>query len=98
MAPSIFSVLVGIIIHVLQCGVTYAAVQMCSGWVVVVQVHVPYIAHGVDEAVRWIHGDGHCIPIVAGKKAKGAPLGWVTPSLKGIRCHLEVNLYIGHKV
>ena len=102
MAPGIFSVLVGIFIHILQCGMTYAVAQACSSQVVVgvkvVQLHNPHVAHGVNEAVSQVCGNGHCTPIVADKKAKGVPLAGVTPGLKGITCHLEVDLYIGHKV
>ena len=83
MAPGIFSVLVGIVIHILQCGTTYAAAQAYSSWVVagveVVRLHIPHTAHGVNEAVRLVHGDGHCAPIVAEKRQKarllpGSPL------------------------
>ena len=70
----------------------YAVVQACSGQVVVgvkvVWLHILHIAHGINEAVRWVHGDGHCIPIFVDKKAKGMPLAQVTPSFKGIVCHL----------
>ena len=101
-ARHIFPALVGIIIHVLLCGTAYAVVQACSDWVVVgvkvVQLHIPHIACGVNEAVRWVCWDGHCTPIVADKKTKGMPLARVTPSFKGVMCHLEVSLYIGHKV
>ena len=94
--------LAGIIIHVLQCGMTYAVVEACSGWIVVgvevVWLHVPHVAHGVNKTVRQVCGDGHCTPIVADKKVKGTALAGVTPSLKGIMHHLKVDLYIGHKV
>ena len=78
MAPGIFSVLVGIIIHILQRGTTYAVEQAFSSWYVagvkVVWLHVPHVACGVNEAVMWVHGDGHCAPIVADKKTKDVPL------------------------
>ena len=102
MAPRVLSALVGIIIHVLQCGVPYAVAQACSSQVVVgvkvVWFHIPHIARWVDEAVRQIHGDGHGAPIVADKEAKGLPLAGVAPGLKSIAHHLEVNLYILNKV
>ena len=77
---------------------TYAVVQACSSWVVVgvkvVWFYVPHIVHGVNEAVRWVHWDGHGAPIVADKEAKGTPLAGVTPTLKSVMRHLEVDLYI----
>ena len=95
-APSIFSVLFGIIIHKLQCVVTYAVAQACSSQVVVgvnvVWLHLLHVAYGINEGVRRIHGDGHCAPIVADEKAKSTPLAGV------IVRHLEVDLYIGNKV
>ena len=94
--------LVGIVIHILQCGMTYAVVQVCSSQVVVgvkvVWLHVPHVACGVNEAVRWVCGDRHCAPIVADKKAKGVPLARVTHGFKGITHCLEVDLYISNKV
>ena len=91
MAPTIFSEVEGIIIHVLQCDVAYAVAQMCSGQVVVsvevVQLYILHVAHGINEAVRWVCGDGHCTPIVIDKEAEGMPLAQVTPSFKGIACH-----------
>ena len=64
----------------------------------VVWLHIPHVAHGVDEALRQIHGDGHGTPIVAEEEAKGTPLAGVTPSLKSIARHLEFDLYILNKV
>ena len=79
-----------------------AVAQVCSHWVVVgievVWLHVPHIAHWVDEAVWQIHGNGHGTPIVADKEAKGMPLARVTPGLKSVLCHLEVNLYVPDEV
>ena len=101
-APGVLSVLVGVIIGELQHSMANAVVQACSCWVVacikVVWLHVPHIARWVDEAVRQICGNGHGTPIVADKEAKGAPLVGVTPSLKSIPCHLEVDLYIPDEV
>ena len=92
----------GIVIGELQCGMTYAVVQVCSSWVVVgvkvVWLYIPHIARGVNEAVRWVCGDRHGTPIVADKEAKGTPLSGVTPGLESITCHLEVNLYVLNKV
>ena len=97
-APGVLSALLGLIIGVLQSGMAYAAVQVCSSRVVVgievVWLHIPHVAGGVDEAVRWIHGDGHGAPIVADEEAKGMSLAGVVPGLKGIPHHLEVNLYV----
>ena len=81
---------------------TYAVVQACSGQVVVgvkvIWLYVPHIAHGVNEAVRWVLRDRHGAPMVADKEAKGTPLAGVTPSLKSIVCCLEVDLYILNKI
>ena len=66
--------LVGIVIHVLQCGTTYAVMQVCSSQVVVgaevVWLYIPHVAHGVNKAARRVHGDGHGTPIVADKEAR----------------------------
>ena len=94
--------LVGIIIHVLQCGTTYAVAQACSSRVIagvkVVQLHVPHVAHGVNEAVRQVCGNGHGTPIVADKEAKGMPLAGVAPGFKSVVHCLVVDLYICNKV
>ena len=75
-----------------------AVMQACPHWVVVgVEVvwHcIPYIAGGVDEAVRWARGNGHGNPKVADKEVKGVPLAGVISSLKSITCCLEVDLYV----
>ena len=48
--------LVGVIIGELQCGVTYAAVQVYSSQVVVgvklIWLYIPHVTRWVDEAVR----------------------------------------------
>ena len=94
--------LFGVSIHILQSNVAHAVAQACSCQVVacvkVAWIHIPHIAHWVDEAVRQICGDGHGVPIVADKEAKGAPLAGVTPGLKSIAHHLEVTLYVLNKV
>ena len=59
---------------------------------------VPHVARGVNEAVRWVCGDGHGTSIVADKEAKGMPLPGVAPGLKSITHHLEVNLYVLNEV
>ena len=46
----------------------------------------------------WVHGDQHHTLIVVDKEAKGVPLTWITSSFKGIMCHFQVDLYVGHKV
>ena len=80
----------------------YAVEQACSGRVVVgvkvVWLHILHVAHGINEAIRRVHGDGHHAPIVIDKEAEGVTLARVTPSLKGIVHHFQVNLYVRHKV
>ena len=80
----------------------YAVAQMHSSRVVtgakVVWLYILHIAHGINEAIRWVHGDGHPSPIVVNKEAEGAPLAWVTPSFKGIMHHFQLNLYVRHEV
>ena len=94
--------LVGVVIGELQHGMTYAAVQAGSSWVVVgvkvIWLHVPHITHWVDEAVRQVHGNGHGSPIVADKEAKGMPFARVTSGLKSVPHHLEVDLYVPDEV
>ena len=101
-APRVLSALVGVIVGELQHGVTYAVAQVGFSQVVVgievVWLHVPHIAGWVDEAVWWIHGNGHGAPIVANKEAKGMPLAGITPGLKSVLHHLEVNLYVPDEV
>ena len=80
----------------------YAAVQESSGKVVVgvkvVQLHVLHLAHGINEAIRWVCGDQHHALIAVDKEAKGAPLTWITSSFKGVKSRFQVNLYVRHKV
>ena len=64
----------------------------------VVWLHILHVAHGINEAIRWVHGDGHHTPIVVDKEAEGVPLAWVTPGFKGIMHRFQVDLYVGHKV
>ena len=101
-APTICSTIVGIVIHVLQCGMAYAAVQVSSGGVVagveVVWLHVLHVAHGINEAIRRVHWDQHYTPIVVDKEAKGTPLTQITSSFKGVMCCFQVDLYVGHKI
>ena len=63
----------------------------------VIWLHIPHVAHRVNKAVRWVREDGHGAPI-ADKESKGMPLAGVTPGLKNIMHHLEVDLYICNKV
>ena len=78
--------LFGVSIHILKSSTAHAVMQVCSCQVVVgvkvVWLHVPHVAHWVDEAVQRIHGDGHGTPIVADKEAKGTPLAGVAPALR----------------
>ena len=101
-APGALSELFGVSIHILQSSMANAVAQACSCWVAVgievVWLHVPHIAHWVDEAVWRIHGNGHGAPIVADKEAKGTPLTGVASGLKSIPCHLEVHLYVPDEV
>ena len=77
---------------------TYAVAQAGSSQVVVgvkvIWLYIPHVTHWVDEAVRWVHGNGHGTPVVADKEAKGVPLAGVTSGLNSIVCHLEVDLYV----
>ena len=88
--PSIVCMLFRFIIVELQSGASH---QVVAG-VKVIQLCVPHIAGGVDEAVRWVCGDGHSTPKVADKKAKGVPLAGIASSLKSITHCLKVNLYV----
>ena len=101
-APRVLFELFGVIIGKLQCGVANAVVQMHPHQVVagleVVWLCIPHIAGWVDEAVRQVCGNEHGAPEVADKEAKGTPLARVTPSLKSIMHHLEVDLYVLDKV
>ena len=53
-----------------------------------------YIIGGIHQAIRWVRGDGHSATEIVYKKAKGAPLAGVAPSLESIMHHLKVNLYV----
>ena len=85
-APRVLSALFGVSIHILLSSMAHAVVQAYSRWVVVgvklVWLHIPHVAHWVDEAVWQIHGDGHGAPIIADKEAKGVPLAGTTPALR----------------
>ena len=78
----------------------YAVVQVSSSGIVVgvkmVWLHVLHIAHGINQAIRWVHGDQNYTPIVV--EAEDTPLTQITSSFKGIACHFEVNLYVAHEV
>ena len=80
----------------------HAVAQTCSSRVVagveVVLLHMLHIAHGINEAVRWVCGDGHHAPIVIDKETEGVPLAQVIPSFKGILHCFQVDLYVGHEV
>ena len=101
-ASTVLSALFGVSIYILQGSTAHAVAQACSHRVVVgvkvVWLHIPHIAHWVDEAVWRIRGDRHCTPIVADKEAKSVPLARVASSLKSIMHHLEVTLDIFNKV
>ena len=76
--------------------------KACSGRVVagvkVVWLHILHVAHGINEAIRWVCGDGHLTPIVVDKEAEGTSLAQVTPGFKGVTCCFQVNLYVRHEV
>ena len=76
--------------------------QTCSGRVVagveVIRLHILHIAHEINEAIRWVRGDGHHTPIVVDKEAEGAPLAQVTPGFKGVTHCFQVDLYVRHEV
>ena len=80
----------------------YAAAQVSSSRVVagvkVVQLHILHVAHGINEAIRWVCGDQHHALIVVDKEAKGVLPTWITSSYKGITCHFKVDLYVRHEV
>ena len=101
-APRVLFELFGVVIGKLQCGTANIVVQACPCWVVVgvevVWLHVPYIAGGVDKAVRQVHANGHGAPKVADKETKGMPLAGVTSGPKSVMCCLEVDLYVLDKV
>ena len=72
----------------------------------VVWLHILHVARGINEAIRWVHGDGHHTPIVVDKEAEGVPLARVTPGFKGIMHRFQVDLlcwtqsqksFLGHR-
>ena len=73
-APRVFFELFRVVIGKLQCGIANAVAQVHPCWVVagvkVVKHCIPHIAGQVDQAVRWVCGDGHGAPEVADKEAK----------------------------
>ena len=101
-APGIVYALFRFVIVELQSGMADTATQAHPHWIVVgvevIWIHIPHIAGGVYEAVRWVCGDGHGTHKVADKKAKGAPLAGITSGLKSIMHHLKVDLYVLDKV
>ena len=80
----------------------YAVAQVSSSRVVagveVVRLHVLHVAHGINKAIRQVREDRHHALIVVDKEAEGMPLTWITSSCKGVMCHFQVDLYVGHKV
>ena len=57
-----------------------------------VGVHTLHVTCGVDQAVRWVCGDGHSTPKVLHGEAEGMPLTGITPGIQGFLYLLEVNL------
>ena len=52
------------------------------------------ITGGVHQAIGRVRGDGHNPAKIVQKKAIGAPLAGVTPSLESVVCCPEVTIYV----
>ena len=59
-----------------------------------IRFNILYVAGGIHQAIRRVHGDGHSAIEIVYKKAKGAPLAGVTPGLESVTCRLKVDLYV----
>ena len=99
-ASGIVGALFRFIIVELQGGTAYAAMQTCPCQIVVgvkvIWIHIPHVAGGVYQAVRWVCQDGNGAPKVAEKKAKSMPLAGIASS--SVTHCLKVDLDVLDKV
>ena len=66
--------------------------QIVAG-VKMIQFNIFYVAGGIHQAIRGVHGDGH-----SAAEIMYMPLARVTPSLESIMRHLKVHLYVFDKI
>ena len=96
--PSVFSALLGIGVTELQGCSAHATVQACTcGAVASVEVigfSAFDICHGIHQTIGRVCGDGHNTVEIIHEEAISASLADIMPSLKGILCHMEVNIYV----
>ena len=94
----IFSMHFGIIVAELA----YTTMQVCPQGTVAGVEMIPFdafdVTGGIHQAIGRVRGDGHSATEVVHKKAIGAPLARVVPSLEGIAHCLEVTLYVLDKI
>ena len=96
--PSVFSALLGIGVTELQGCSAHAMVQVYPrGAVVTVEVigfSAFDVCHWIHQTIGRVHWDGHNTVEIIHKEAISASLAGMTPSLKGIACHMEVDIYV----
>ena len=96
--PSIFSVLLGIGVTELQGGSAHTTVQAHPhGTVVSVEViglSAFDICPGIHQTIGRVRGDGHNAAEIIHEEAIGTSLAGITPSLEGIACLPEINIYV----
>ena len=98
MTPDVFSVLFGILVTELQCGVAYTTMQVHPCRTVASVKMIGFdtfdVTCGVHQAIRRVYGDGHNTTEIVHKKAIGVPLAGVTPGLESVVRHPKVALYV----
>ena len=96
--PDIVSALFGVIITELQGGAAYTMMQVhprgTVAGVKMIRFSAFDITGGIHQAIGTVRGDGHSAAEIVHKKAIGAPLAGIAPSLESIVCCLEVALYV----
>ena len=99
---SIFSALLGIGVTELAGGSAYTTVQAhLHGTVLgveVIELSAFDICCGIHETIGRVHGDGHNAAEIIHKEAIGASLAGIAPSLEGIACLLEIDIYVSDEV
>ena len=100
--PDVLSMLFGIIITELQGGTAHTTMQAHPCGTVMSVKMIGFdafdITGGIHQAIGRVHRDRHNAAEIVHKKAIGAPLAGVTPSLESIMRCPEVALYVPDEI
>ena len=96
--PSVFSALLGIGVTELQGGSAHTMVQVHPrGTVLSVEViglSAFDVCHGIHQTIGRVCGDGHNAAEIIHEEAIGVSLASIVPSLEGIVCLPEIDIYV----